>query len=309
MTIGSPQKTREYTDHPLIDSTRWEAYNHRPDDIVITTSYKAGTTWMQTIVANLLYQSGDFPAPVTTMAPWLDMALPPLDEVAAGLEAQTDRRFIKTHLPLDGIPYFDTAKYIYVGRDGRDVFMSFWNHHSGYSDEIKEFAASRAAEIGRPFPTNYKDLHALWKDWANRGWYAWETDGYPYWSHLHHVQSWWDYRHMDNIHFVHFADLLAEPEKSVRDIAAFLNISIDENLLPGVMDRIAFGSMKKSFKNIMPEADDIWKGGGKTFMNKGTNGRWRGVLTDAELAEYDAAVARALTPECAKWLENGDRHE
>jgi len=59
-----PQKTREYDNHPIIDGTRWRVYNHRPDDIIISTSYKAGTTWMQTIVANLLYQDGNFPMPV-----------------------------------------------------------------------------------------------------------------------------------------------------------------------------------------------------------------------------------------------------
>lgn len=305
MSTGYPQKTREYNGHPFIDSTRWQAYTHRPNDIIITTSYKAGTTWMQTIVANLLFQEGKFPAPVSTMAPWLDMALPPLDEIASGLEAQTNRRFIKTHLPLDGIPYFDTAKYIYVGRDGRDVFMSFWNHHSGYSDEIKAYAKECATGAGRYFPTDYADLHALWKDWISHSWYPWETDGFPYWSHLHHTQSWWDYRHRDNIHFVHFADLLVDPEKAVRAIAKFLNIPINEELLPDIMERITFGAMKKNFKGIMPEADDIWKDGSETFMNKGTNGRWRGVLTEAELAQYDAAVEKAMTPDCARWLEYG----
>ncbi len=305
MIQNHPQKTREYNCHPIIDGTRWGAYNHRPDDIIITTSYKAGTTWMQTIVANLLYQDGNFPAPVSVMAPWLDMGLPPLDEVAAGLEAQTNRRFIKTHLPLDGIPFFDTAKYIYVGRDGRDVFMSMWNHHSGYSDDLKAATGDIAEAVGRHFPHDYADIHALYADWISHSWYDWEADGFPYWSHFSHVQSWWDYRHLDNIHFVHFADLLADPEKAIRAIAGFLNIQIEESLLPGVLDRISFGSMKKNFTNIMPEAADIWQGGGNRFMNKGTNGRWRGVLTETELAQYDAAASKALTPDAARWLEHG----
>src|SRR5262245_43774026 len=135
MQTALPQKSHEYTSHVLIDSTRWHVYNHRPGDIVISTSYKTGTTWMQTIVANLLFQDGVFPGPVSMMSPWLDMTLPPLDQVAQGLEAQQHRRFIKSHLALDGLPYFETAKYIVVGRDLRDVFMSIWNHHNGYSDQ------------------------------------------------------------------------------------------------------------------------------------------------------------------------------
>lgn len=303
-----PAKTLEYDNHPIINSKRWQAYTHRPGDIVISTSYKAGTTWMQNIVANLIFQDGEMPAPVTAMGPWIDMDVLPLDEIIEGIEAQTWRRAFKTHLPLDGIPYYDTMKYIYVCRDGRDVFMSLWNHHSGYSDGFKEMLSDNIAATGRHFPFDYEDIHALWEDWISKSWYDdRENDGYPYWSHFHHLQSWWNYRHLDNIHFVHFVDLKADPEKAIRGVAEYLDIKIDEDMMPGILDRISFGSMKKNFMKIMPESSELWKGGGDRFMNKGTNGRWHGVLTDAELAQYDAAVAKTLTLDAAHWLEHGGK--
>lgn len=305
MDMKAPIKTREYNQHPVIDGTRWEAYRHREDDIVITTSYKAGTTWTQTIVANLLFQDGNMPNAVTQMSPWLDMDIEPLDEIIQRLEGQTHRRFIKTHLPMDGIPYFETMKYIYVGRDGRDVFMSFWNHHSGYSDEIKGLFSEKAAAFDKDFPMDYETMDDLWNDWISHSWFDWENDGFPYWSHFHHVQSWWDHRHLSNIHFVHFADLLADPDMAIRGIARFLNIDIDEELFPALLDRISFGSMKKNFMNIMPESKEIWTEGGDRFMHKGKNGRWRGVLSDIQLNEYQIAVARAMTPDAADWLEKG----
>ena len=175
MSATQPKKLHEYTNHPVIDSTRWSAYNHRPGDIIVSTSYKTGTTWMQTIVANLLYQDGEMPAPVTVMAPWLDMSLPPLEEIVQGLEAQTGRRALKTHLPLDGLPYFDTARYIVVGRDIRDVFMSIWNHHSGYTDEIKGYTKERADAVGREFPLDIGDIHELWRMWIEKSWFEWES--------------------------------------------------------------------------------------------------------------------------------------
>jgi aryl sulfotransferase len=300
-----PQKTHEYDNHPIIDGKRWRVYNHRPNDIIISTSYKAGTTWMQTIVANLLYQDGEFPMPVSAMAPWLDMAIPPLDEVAAGLEAQTGRRFIKTHLPLDGIPFFEGNRYIVVGRDGRDVFMSLWNYHMNYTGPIKEVIADFEQRTGRAFPLDYPDIASLWKAWISKGWYDWEGDGFPYWSHFHHIKTWWEYRHLPNIHFVHFADLLNDPAPQIRAIAKHLGIEIDEEQFPGILERITFKGMKKDFGKIMPEAGEIWKGGGNTFMNKGTNGRWRDVLTEENLAEYAAAAAKEMPADCARWLENG----
>jgi aryl sulfotransferase len=300
-----PQKLREYTDHVVIDSTRWRVYNHRPGDVIISTSYKTGTTWMQTIVANLIFQDGKFPAPVSTMSPWLDMAITPLDQISQGLEAQTHRRFIKTHLALDGLPYFETARYVVVGRDVRDVFMSIWNHHSGYSDQIKAISKDRAASFSRDFPLDIADIHELWRMWIAKSWFEWESSGYPYWSHLHHMQSWWDFRHLPNILLVHYADLLEDPERQIRRVAKHLDIPIDEQLLPGILQRISFNGMKENFsKTIMPEVTELFREGGTTFMNKGTNGRWQGVLTDAELDQCRAAVERELTPECAHWLEH-----
>lgn len=305
MDMATPHKTREYDKHPELNGKRWAAYRHRMDDIVISTSYKSGTTWMQTIVANLIFQDGKFPEPVSMMSPWFEMDLIPLDDILNGLEAQKHRRFIKTHLPLDGLPYFDTMKYIYVSRDGRDVFMSLWNHINGFADEVKEEFAEIAKSQGKELSLDYKDLHELWDEWISKSWYDWENDGYPYWSHFHNLETWWKHRNLPNIHFVHFSDLLKDPVTAVRKIAAFLDLEINEDLLPGIMERISFGSMKKNFMNIMPESAEIWKEGGDRFMNKGTNGRWRGVLSDAELRQYDAAVKRTLTKEAAHWLEHG----
>ena len=49
----------------------------------------------------------------------------------------------------------------------------------------------------------------------------------------------------------------------------------------------------------------LFDGGAQTFINKGSNGRWRDVLTAEELSTYDKHIAKTLTPECANWLENG----
>ncbi len=308
MQRNLPRKLHEYTNHVVIDSTRWKAYEHRPGDIVISTSYKTGTTWMQTIVANLLFQDGVFPAPVSVMSPWLDMAIPPLEEIIAGLEAQTHRRFIKCHLALDGLPYFDTARYIVVGRDVRDVFMSMWNHHMGYSEQLKVMFQQRAAALGSEFPIHMQDIHEMWQLFIDKGSFEWESSGFPYWSHLHHAQTWWDFRHLPNILLVHYTDLLQDPESQVRRIAKYLDIEIQEQQLPGILERISFNGMKENFSSIMPEADQFFRGGKTTFMNKGVNGRWQGVLTEAELEQCRAAVARELTPDCAAWLELGGDH-
>ena len=130
-----PERTRIYRCHHF-DSTRWDYFERRPDDIIIATSYKAGTTWTQAIVAHLLFPDGDLPAGPAQLSPWLDMRIVPLEVALNALKAQQHRRFIKTHLPLDGMLYDERLKYLYVARDARDVFMSLWNHYSSMTDEI-----------------------------------------------------------------------------------------------------------------------------------------------------------------------------
>ena len=96
-----PQKQRELHNHHM-DSTRWNDFRFRDDDIVIATWAKSGTTWMQQIIGQLV--SGGADTSFAFMAsPWLDLRVMPKDEVFAQLEAQQHRRFIKTHTPLDGL--------------------------------------------------------------------------------------------------------------------------------------------------------------------------------------------------------------
>ena len=50
----------------------------------------------------------------------------------------------------------------------------------------------------------------------------------------------------------------------------------------------------------------LWEGGAKTFIHKGTNGRWRDVLTEEDNANYVSRALAELDPECAHWLATGE---
>ncbi len=190
-----PVLKHAYQNHQM-DSLRWNFFAPRSDDIVVATSYKAGTTWVQAIVGNLIF-SGKPPAiPIDEISPWLDSRLFPLELVLTGLERQTHRRSIKTHLPLDSLPFHQATKYLYVGRDPRDVFMSYWNFYRDFSPKLINMINSVPGRIGSELPSCPDDIHELWRGWMTKGAFEWETEGYPWWSVLRHAQSWWDYRHL-----------------------------------------------------------------------------------------------------------------
>ena len=307
MTSELPTIERIYQNHTL-DSTRWKHYEPRPDDIVIATPYKSGTTWMQIIIINLIFQDLQI-RPYDDYSPWIDNRTADLTHQLKLLDEQTHRRCIKTHLPLDGLPYYSEAKYIVVNRDARDVCISMWNHHSRYNKDFLTFLNTLPGRVGHPMPRCPEDFRDFWQQWITNGWFEWESEGYPYWSNLRHVQTWFNFRHLPNILFVHFNDLLGNLEGEIQRIADFLDIPIADGLLPEIADAVTFKTIKQNAEKFNPGAGFVWENGANTFFNKGTNGRWRDVLTDEDLELYTAAVERELTPDCAHWLENGRHSE
>jgi aryl sulfotransferase len=229
----------------------------------------------------------------------------PLELFLNGIEGQRHRRYLKTHLPLDGMRYEPQLKYVYVSRDGRDVFMSMWNHYSNMTEASIAHMNGIPGRVGDPFPEAPEDIHDFWKTWVSDSWFDHESGGWPYWSHLSNVQSWWDYKDLPNIELFHYSDLLADPEGEIRRLADYLEIEVPAQHWPRILEAVSFDGMKSKAEDYVPDGGAFWKGGARTFMNKGTNDRWREVLTSDELAQYDALCEQALTPDCRHWLQRG----
>lgn len=309
MTTRLPQVTRTYQNHAG-DSTRWQRYQPRADDIVICTPPKSGTTWTQEIVRQLVF-CGQPDAPerdslaLRQISPWLEQHRFPLDEVLNLLEAQQHRRFIKSHLPLDGLPYFPQVKYLVVGRDARDVAMSMWNHYTEFVDAQYERSQHLPAQFGEPLPLPPSDIHIFWRTWITRGSFAWTSDGYPFNSVLHHIQSWWSYRHLPNILFIHYSDLKSDLPGEIRRMAKFLTIPQVDVWMSSITHAVTLEAMREREERLDPGMKHVWREGARTFFHKGTNGRWRDVLSAEEVQMYEEKAAQVLTPDCRAWLEQG----
>lgn len=290
-SIAWPVKQRELVKW-VIDSRPWNDFEFRDDDIVICTWAKSGTTLTQQIVSQLIFV-GEPDLYGVHRSPWPDFRM-----VEGSLErarAQTHRRYLKTHLPIESLVYSPKAKYIYIGRDGRDAYWSWHNHHMGFTQEMLDsINALYPDEPPVPYPN--PDIRLAFLDWLDR-------DAYPNWPFWTHVQGWFDARHLPNLMLLHFNDLKSDLRGQIERIAAFLEIEVDPGQMPAILEHCSIDYMRKV-------ADDervayVFKNGAGTFINKGTNGRWRDVLTADDIARYEAEVSRHLSPECAQWLATG----
>ena len=280
----------------ISDNRRWKRFVHRPGDIFVCSPPKCGTTWTQTIVVTLLFQPGDPPAPVMSLAPWLDARFNPIEDLVANLNTQPHRRSIKTHTPADGIPWYPDASYIVVARDGRDAFMSLLNHMRSMRPEVVSSLAASAVAEGIPLGEGglppIDDVHAFYAWWLQYG---------PWFNHL---TTFWAHRDEANVLFVHYDDLNADLAGEMRRIARFLGIAVAKTDWPRLVERCTFASMKSRAEEI-GDFERIFQGGAESFLYKGTNGRWRDVQTLDELAQFERATLERLPPSALSWINRG----
>ncbi|MFI4936466.1 MAG: sulfotransferase domain-containing protein [Caulobacterales bacterium] len=299
--------TREYRT-AIMDSHRWDAFKPRADDIIIATYPKCGTTWTQRIVDLLVFQSPE-PREFLAISPWLDATFfAPIEQDLATLEAQTHRRFIKTHMPLDSVPLFEGVKMIHVVRDGRDACISMHNHMLGFNPQMVQLMAAMAAQDpriqsrGQDTPADPREYFLLWMDLAE----AEVTEAYgvdlPF---CEFEETYWRARREPWLLTVNYADMKADLAGQMRRISDFLGIATPESLLAELARAATFETMKRQGEALMPGMRNAFDHGSQRFLNQGFNGRWKNFLTDADLARYDALIRRKLSPTHARWIELG----
>jgi len=280
-----PKRTRLVVRDRHRDSTQWDALTPRPSDVVIASCYKAGTTLTQQIV-NLLVNGTKSYERLRDLSPWVDSI--GLHIGAERTEALASPRFLKSHLPFHGLPFHDEWRYIYLARDGRDIGLSLFEH-------------CRQLEKDRPLDADGNRLHYGSSDFSEF-WDEWVERGTPYWPLWDHVDSWWQAQSLPNVLLIHFDALVGDKPAQVRRLARFLDLPwtpergrlvCEHSSLAHMKDLERAGKLGKPVRK--PDA---------TFVNKGTNGRWRGRLSPAQEQRYFALLHERLEPACATWLRS-----
>jgi hypothetical protein len=265
---------------------------------------------MQMICALLIFGRPTFDRSLDLISPWLDMQTRKIDDVVADLDAQRHRRFVKTHTPLDGLPYEAEVTYVCVGRDPRDVALSWAHFQDNINVQALFTARDRAvgnedlAEIYRDFepgPTEPRARFWHWVDGSNdRG-----LTHVNLASTMHHLATFWDVREQPNIVLIHYAELADDLEGSMRRLAQRLDIDIDEGRIPDLVAAAGFDAMRERADLVVPDASQHLWHSNRAFFHRGTSGQWQELLDEAGRRRYAEQVMQLAPADLVEWVHRG----
>jgi len=271
----------------FIDPAHWSKVRPRPDDIVIATCYKAGTTLTQQIV-RVLSTGADPDRPMRELSPWIDSGLFSPD--AEAVEAMPSRRVFKSHLPFDALPHPPGWRYVYLVREARDVCYSLYKHCRRLRDEIA------AMKVDRPeFDHGAEDFPTFFDDWL--------ASGRPRWPFFENVASWWAARARPDVLLLHFTDLVDDKRTVVRRIADFLDIEASPQRIDLAVEKSEIAHMK-ALERIGLFGSSARKRVAR-FVDRGTHGQWAGRIGPERTSRLLRALDERLPKACARWVQQG----
>ena len=279
---------------PLTDNRRWEMVDIRPDDVIVVTPPKCGTTWMQTIVALLFSGDPEVETELSMKMPWVDFRLREMPEVAARLEAMTHRRSMKSHTPMDGLPLDDQAHYICVFRHPLDAHFSCRNHLRNLPLPF----------FGMWYPEDDTD-GVTFRRFLDGGAEGFDGDALPLAHILRHYKAALAVAGRPNVTLFHYADMTRDLAGTFAKVADLLDISHSAAVMDQLIKTATFENMKANAERFAPAGGKGFMKSDSDFFYSGTSGKWKGQLSDTEIAAYDAMMDVHLKPDERAWLEYG----
>jgi aryl sulfotransferase len=286
-----PKRTSRYRGR-FSNTDRWDAFRPRCDDLFICTPPKCGTTWTQAICAFLILGTDELYDSLLNISPWFDSEFEPLDRCVETLDAQDHRRFVKTHTPLDGIPFFESSTYFVVYRNPIDTYFSSRHHRLNLRERPESAHLDPDPRVGfrawieDPFKPGVGEQQSL--------------QGYA-----HHFRTFRDYSHLDSIHFFHYSDMKRDLPSVIRRMAEALGLPVSPDRVAAICELVSFAEMKRQSSVFSPGAGKSVFTSDDAFFRSGTNDQSVGVLTPDDIALYEERVTDLLTSAERLWVEQG----
>ena len=236
------------------------------DDTFVVSYPRSGNTWTRFLIANLLHP--DEPATFAN-----------IERLVPDSEAQSSRylksisrpRVIKSH------QYFDPRykKVIYIVRDPRDVALSYYDFQRKYRQIQDGYPLSQ-------YVSDFVDGRLTSADWGTWG---------------ENVGSWVATRQKHTgFLLLRYEDMVADTERELSKIAAFLGIEPKRQLLANTIDR----SSAERMRGLEKTQGSEWvstknKRSDIPFIRTASSGGWRNLLPPDAIGAIESAWGPLMT--------------
>ncbi|XP_075883144.1 cytosolic sulfotransferase 2-like [Nelusetta ayraudi] len=254
-------------------------FQAKPDDILIATYPKAGTTWVSYML-DLLYFGQEPSERETSVAiydrvPFLERKglspglIAPSLILYVGVDLannlKTTPRIIKTHLPIQLLPKSfceQNSKIVYVARNAKDNAVSYF--HMDRMTLTQPDPGDWSCYIQR-----YMDGQVLYGSWYD------------------HVNGWWKKKQTyPNLHYMFYEDMVEDTGRELDKLCSFLGLSPSAEQKKEILVGVQFDQMKKN--NMVNYSKFVLMDFNvSTFMRKGKVGDWKTHFTVAQNEVFD----------------------
>jgi estrone sulfotransferase len=231
--------------------SRWLPGTLYPDDVFIVSYPKSGNTWLRFLIANLLIQEEEINFHT------VHNYIPEVGKQEKIIETLERPRIMKSHAPY----IREYSKVIYLIRDGRDVYVSYYFHK-----------------------LNQLPSGCTFREFLKR------QDHYPCtWGE--HVSSWLFSLSPSNLLLVRYEDLIRDCPKELKRIASYLGLDRTANQLSLASEKSSFDNMRR----IELVKGRLYKDQGpKVFMRKGKSGDWKDFFGQDEKTVFKSREGHIL---------------
>ncbi|XP_036302589.1 sulfotransferase 1C4-like [Pipistrellus kuhlii] len=241
-------------------------FEAKPDDLLIASYPKAGTTWTQEIV-DLIQNNGDIEksrqAPIYLRQPFLEW----IRIINSGIDqanAMPSPRTLKTHLPVQLLPpsfWEKNCKIIYVARNVKDNMVSYY-----YFQKMNK-ALPDPGSWDQYFET-FLSGKVVWGSWFD------------------HVKGWWKKKESHPILYLFYEEMMKDPKREIRKVMKFLGKDLKEEVLDKIVYNTSFDVMKRNpMTNYINDVQMNHRL--SPFMRKGVIGDWKNHFTEAQNKQFN----------------------
>ncbi|MEM9460008.1 MAG: sulfotransferase domain-containing protein [Myxococcota bacterium] len=213
----------------------------RDGDVIVSVPHKSGTTWTMNIVHQLRTGGDPELEDLYVEVPWLELLSSHQDtrsrrlERWAALPTSLPRAF-KTHASPPQLPYIEPGegrphvRYVVIGRNPEEAVVSLRPFLARTHPAFLEYWEMPPDLVVRD------DLETFFED---------VVEGMGMGAMIFEcIAGWWPLRHRSNVFMMHFSELKADHEGSIRKLADFLGLHPTPEQWPAILEYCSFDWMK-----------------------------------------------------------------